>query len=138
MLVRVVAQSSLHEASRLLQDRKSVPNYPALPYITCNKHLYHACVNTMDIIHNSTLLYYHLFSADDSETLKLALDSLLKDNSFKTPVRQTRAAIDTATALVSWSTQNQSQFSAFATELTALLRTCFVSAKSLKLRKEKM
>ena len=32
MLVSVVVLSSLNKARRGLQDRESVPNYPALPY----------------------------------------------------------------------------------------------------------
>ena len=73
--------------------------------------------------------------------LRAAIDSIFDDDSFKLPSPHARAALETASQLVTWleDDEHQQEFIKFSQELTSSLQTCFDSqASSMKTRREKM
>ena len=75
------------------------------------------------------------------QMLRAAIESIFDDNSFKLPSPHARAALETASQLVTWlkDDEHQQEFVKFSQELTSSLQTCFESqAASMKTRREKM
>ena len=73
--------------------------------------------------------------------LTAAIQSVLKDESFKLPSPHAKAALETANQLLMWlrEDKHQQMYIQFSQELTSSLQTCFVSrAAAIKTRREKM
>ena len=73
--------------------------------------------------------------------LTAAIQSVLKDESFKLPSPHAKAALETADQLFTWlkEDKHQQMYIQFSQELTSSLQTCFVSrAAAMKTRREKM
>ena len=81
------------------------------------------------------------YVADQTLLLHGAICSVLVDPGFKVPSPLAKAARETATALIAYCSNPQlppEMFSAFAKKLMSSLSCCFVSKRTIKLKKEAM
>ena len=68
------------------------------------------------------------------------IQSVLKDERFQLSSPQSKAAYNTATAILSWIKElsNLEQLGLFSVSITSQLRTCFVKTKTEQLKRAKM
>lgn len=86
-------------------------------------------------------IYIYILYIDSTLQLHGAIVSVLKDPGFKVPSSLAEAARETATALTLYCDNPQSPpdlFSKLSRKITSDLSSCFVSRRTLKLKKEAM